>query len=140
LYLKAVPRITQAIAAFIILLALLTASEYLFGWDLGIDQWVVRDQISIADTRFPGRMSLTSVLNLCLIGIALLLSSRFRRQGVAQALAFVVGCLGLLSLAGYLYDVQSLYQIGQLSSIALHTSITFIVLGAGIFFAFQIAV
>jgi PAS domain-containing protein len=135
LSLKASPRITQAAAGLVTLIGLLTIAEYVFGWDLHIDQWLVRDQISPPGTGFPGRMSLIAALNFFLAGLSLL-SIRVRLLALAHALAFVVGYLGLLSLAGYLYNVQSLYQISGFSIIAIHTSIMFIALSLGTFFVY----
>ena len=135
LSLQGSPRITQLAASLIAAIGLLTITEHLFSWDLGIDQWLVPDHISPSGTVFPGRMSLVAAFSFCLVGTSFL-SIQFRRLSVAHALAFVVGYLGLLSLAGYLYDVQSFYQVSVFSTIAVHTSIAFIVLSLGIFFAY----
>ncbi len=127
------PRLAQFLAAFIILLGLLTVCEYAFGWNLGIDQLFIRDPITPTN-HFPGRMSPIAAINFCLIGTSLLLFIRTRRFALAQSLTLVAGFMSLLALAGYLYGVQPLYQISMFSSIALHTTITFLVLCVAIFF------
>jgi PAS domain S-box-containing protein len=127
------PRLTRVVSAINILLGGLTLAEYLFGWNLGIDEWLVREIIASPQLQPPGRMSFVSAVNLCLIGSSLLLLPR--RPGLAQGLALVIGLLGLLSLTGYLYGVHYLYTLVAFSAIAVHTAAAFILISLSLFFA-----
>ncbi len=49
----------------------------------------------------------------------------------AQLLALLTGFLSLLAFIGYLYDIHSLYKIFFYSSMALHTTISFMLLSCG---------
>jgi hypothetical protein len=80
------PRRAQIAAGLVALVGLLTLSQYLCGWNQGIDQWLVRDAQTAPDA-FPGRMSPASALNFTLAGAALLLLARTRLYSGAQALA-----------------------------------------------------
>jgi PAS domain S-box-containing protein len=131
LRLEAQPRVTQVTAVIVILIALLTLTQYLFGWDLGIDQWLVRDSAAIN----PGRMSQITTINFLGLGSALLLIC-VHRYTLAHLLTLVVGFFALVAFVGYLYNVESLYRIGSFSSIALHTTVMFIVLCVGVLVAY----
>jgi PAS domain S-box-containing protein len=116
-------RFALALAAAGLLISLLTLSEYWFGWNLGIDDYLFVD-LETAVTNFPGRMSLTTALCLVLAGSALIFTI-FRYYLAAQVVAVVVGFLGLLVLLGYLYNISSLYQVFVFNSMAVHSAVTF---------------
>ena len=63
----------QGCAALIALLGLFTLGEILFGWDLGIDQFLFRESLAAAGQSFPGRMGVMSALVFSFLGSALLL-------------------------------------------------------------------
>jgi PAS domain S-box-containing protein len=128
-------RVVIGLSTIVTIIGLLTLTEYIFGWNLGLDEWLVHDLPTAVQTSAPGRMSAVTALNFCLLGGSLLLAG-FGRQVLAQSFTLVVGFLALLAITGYVYDVQSFYQVFFFSSIALHTAITFSVLCLGIFFAY----
>jgi len=123
-------RLAPAGAALVLLIALLTLSEYLFGWDLGIDQLLVEDPAGAV----AGRMSLMTALSFLLVSGALLLLDVRRRNGqvMAQAAAMATGLTALLALVGYAYDVRSLYQFEPIGSMALHTALAFLALATAL--------
>src|SRR5437868_907178 len=82
-------RRTGHLCAFTIaVLGLLTLGEYLFGWDLGIDQLLFHDTARALGTSHPGRMPPTTALSLPVLGCALLLLDVSTRRGrhLAQVL------------------------------------------------------
>ena len=122
--------IAQACASIVALLGLLTLIEYRFGWDLGIDQILFKDSLGNP----PGRMSHGTAMSLIAIGAALLildLEVGPRKHRPSQYLLLLPALVGLLSLIGYAYGVQSLYSFGPYSSIALHTALLVVVLAVG---------
>lgn len=124
------PRLTQILAVLLTLLALLTLSQYIFGWNLGIDQFFVQD-LQTAQADAPGRMSPPTASNFILLGIALFLINS-RHAKLVQALVVIIAFIGLLAVTGYLYGVESFYRIANLTSVALHTGITFVIISLGI--------
>jgi signal transduction histidine kinase len=132
-------RIARIGASIVALLGLLVLSQYLIGWELGIDQLLVKDMFGGDGRQFnvPGRMAFVTALSFLLVGCALLLLDVKSRRGslAAQWLALVVAALALTALTGYLYGVQSLYVIPLNGSIALYTVILFGTLAIGILFA-----
>ncbi len=126
----------QIFALIVALSGLLTLSEDIFGWNLGIDQILFRDNGATASTDYPGRMAIATALNFSLLGCSLLLvkvKTRFVRLS-GQMLTHIVIFISLLALVGYAYGVQSLYKVSPFSSVALHTAITFLTLSIGILF------
>ncbi len=124
----------QICAGMVLLVGLLTLSEYLLGWDLGIDQMLFRDLAEAAETNPPGRMAVATALNFSLLGAGLLLLDAEAGPGhrPAQWLSLVVVLISLVALVGYAYGVQSLYGVGFYASMALPTVVGLLALAAGV--------
>ena len=123
--------IAKGCAIFVAIIGLLTLIEHTFIWNIGIDQLLFKDSFPDKVSSFPGRMSPTTALNFLLIGIAIFLldldietRSGFRP---AQLLAIFSSIISMFAFLGYLYNVESLYIIVAYRSMALHTTITFLV-------------
>jgi PAS domain S-box-containing protein len=129
---RALRRASRACAALGLLIAALTLSEYLGGWDLRIDQLLFSDAGS---SRFPGRMSIMTAVSLVLLDLALLLLDRDRAYPLAVALVSATLVIAWIALIGYLYNVASLYEVFPYSSVALHTAAALVLLAAGVLLA-----
>jgi signal transduction histidine kinase len=131
------PKVVSGICALaVILIAVLTLSEYVSGLNLGFDTLLFSQRFQTIDRTFPGRPSPHTAIDLLLIGSALLLSQRTgRAYRVAQRLALTAALIASLALVGYLYDVAFLYSISSHTGMALHTALIFIALSLGILFA-----
>lgn len=128
-------RLSQVGASTVALLGLLTLSQDLIGWDLNIDQLLVKDPGGgFRPVAAPGRMPPATALNFVLVGCALLLLDLQtpRGQQAAQCLALVVAAS---SLVGYLYGVESLYAVPLFGTVALYVALLFVALSIGILFA-----
>lgn len=126
-------RIGQACAAVVALAGMLTLSEYVLDLDLGLDQLLLKEPSGAVGTSHLGRMSPATALNFFLIGCALLLLETNRGIVPAQYLVLGAGVGSLIALVGYVYGVNSLYSISSAyTSMALHTTLTFLVLCFGI--------
>src|SRR4029077_13862326 len=103
--------LSQVCAVIIALIGLLTLSEFLFGWDLGIDNLIIRD-LHTLHTPHPGRMSPVSALGFVLLGAAFLMMDLETRSGKrpAQWLVLPVFLNSFVALLGYAYGVESLYR------------------------------
>jgi PAS domain S-box-containing protein len=133
---RAAQRAGQACAAVSALAGLLTLLEYTAGWDLGIDEILLRDLTTPASIH-PGRMSPITSLEMLLIGSALLLRHAGARNArwISEVLALTATFLSALALIGYAYGVSALYRIGVFSSMALHTAAGCALLSIGLLLA-----
>jgi signal transduction histidine kinase len=129
-------RAARACAALVALAGLLTLCEYLTGLDLRIDRLLFEGSLR-GGASFPGRPSPHTATGFLLVGSALLfLPAEARRaQRFAQPLASAALLVALLALIGYFYEVTFLYGITAYTGMALHTALTFVLLGLGILFA-----
>ena len=127
-------QLSNVCAGLVGLIGVLTASEYLCGWNLGIDELLVRDVARAVGTGSPGRMAPIAAFNFAAVGAALVLFARpsKRQRAVVHALMLAVLIGAILSLIGYLYGVEAFRGLASYTQIALHTSLTFVVLGCGI--------
>ena len=123
-------------AAVVTLIGLLTISQYLFNWNLGIDELLFQDNPNALFTSHPGRMGFNSALNFILVGICLEILARpknRRSYWYVQICALIAGLIALQVLIGYAYKVEFFARIASFTtSMALHTGLTFIVLCLGI--------
>ena len=110
-----------------------TLAQVVFELDLGIDQLLITEPPGAPGTAVPGRMAPPTALNFVLIGVAvvLLTGHSARRKRAAEYLAVVALALSGLVLLGHLYGVHTLYQLGTGETMALPTSMAFIMLAIG---------
>ena len=85
----------------------------------------------------PGRPAPTTAGLFLLIAVALLLlrTSRKRVHALVDLLASAVVAGAYLAIIGYLYHAPAFYTVPGYSSMALHTAIGHLLLGAGVFLA-----
>ncbi|MBI4726295.1 CHASE3 domain-containing protein [candidate division TA06 bacterium] len=119
-------------SAFVALLGLASLSQYLFGWNLGIDQLLFKEQPGAAFTTHLGRMAPPTAFNFALLGLALTLSSFGRRPRLGQSLALIAGLVGLLSMLGYFFGNQAIYFFPSWTQMAVHTAVCFVLLSVSI--------
>jgi len=117
-------------AGFLALLGLFTLAQYVFGLNLGIDQWLFQEDSAAKATSHPGRMSPATALCFLLLGLAMLLrdSASDAGKNVAPWLGQTIALIAFLAILGYSYGVQSLYQVATFTSMALHTASAFMAL------------
>ncbi|HRJ71863.1 MAG TPA: CHASE3 domain-containing protein [Terrimicrobiaceae bacterium] len=138
-----VARPTRAAAAWVALASLaamligaVSLSQYLFGWDLGIDQAFFPDEALPMKTSHPGRMAPVSGLCFLLVTTALLVhSAPFSvaiRAPLLRALGGSVAVIAVFALQGYVVDVVWEYRLWNYTGMAFHTAVCFALLGAGI--------
>jgi len=118
-------RCSQICAGLVVLIALLKASEYFFGWRLGLDHLGFYEDPAVIP---PCKMARATTLGFLLLGIALFLARDDRRIGLFQILSLLGGVLGWLGLSRYIYGGDALLSYGYM---AANTAVAFIILGAG---------
>jgi len=105
-----------------------TLFEYGSGIDLGIDQALAADSLSI---QFPGRPAPLTAASFIAMGLALY-AVRLPIVWLSHLPALTVAMTSLVVLMGYAYGTAALYSFGPYGSIAAHTAVCFIVLGIGV--------
>jgi len=125
----------QAMALVVALVGLATLAEYVFGWDLGIDQLLFKEPWGAVQTFAPGRMAPATAACFLLLGSALLLLGGRRAYWLTQSLTLAAHLISVVTLLGYLFNAGMLYGAGPYTTIALHTSFAFFVLSEGILFS-----
>ncbi|HEY3592716.1 MAG TPA: HAMP domain-containing sensor histidine kinase [Polyangiaceae bacterium] len=124
----------RGLAMATLVLGAVTLIQYIFNWNLGIDELLVADFPNHESRLFPGRMSPITATCFCLLGAALLsLDAPPSKWGGRLATLFGLPLLfvNLIALTGYLYDVRNFYQLGPYIRIAWLTAACFSSLGLG---------
>ncbi|MBE8970985.1 PAS domain S-box protein, partial [Nostocales cyanobacterium LEGE 12452] len=128
--------ISQVCAIAVTTIAALTLCQYLFGWNLGIDELVFRDSQTSIATSHPGRMGANTALNFILVSVALQIQihpKTHRSYWYAQIIALIAVLISFQALMGYAYKVKVLYGLAPYTtSMALHTAVLFLLLSLGI--------
>lgn len=120
------PRPAAVVAcALAAVIASASLAEYALGLDLHIDQLVFTDTSQL---EYPGRMAGATAVCILLLAVGRALLALGQRAA-AQTLGVLVLLASAVAVLGYAYGVRSLYRIGPLSTIALHTALALHVLG-----------
>ncbi len=138
--LKGNPQTTLMCGSIGIAIGGLTLVEYIANVDLGIDQLFMDHYITV-ETSHPGRMAPNTALCFLISGLTLLTATHNRIIYKGPSLAIlgtIVTGLGTLALVGYISGVEAAYGWSHLTSMAVHTSIGFIILGISFFIYGQI--
>ncbi len=123
----------QLLAALTAAVGLLSLTEHVIGWDLGIDQWLFQETAAdaIGSVR-PGLMAPITALDFLLLGLALLgldwtIWWRSRRYSPAQVLAGVAGVASIVGLLDFVLKSAISY-----THVALQTAVTLCLLSLGV--------
>jgi signal transduction histidine kinase len=111
-------------------IGILTLSQHIVGWNLGIDELMFVEAPGSPATASPARMGPVASFSLTAASAALLVMRR--RPKIAQTLALIVGTLAFVALVGYWYRVQELYSVAQYTGIAWPTAAALEVLSVGL--------
>ncbi|MGL1936550.1 MAG: response regulator [Fibrobacterales bacterium] len=133
LILKEKQKLALLLGVLVASIGLLTLMQYLFGLELGIDQ-VFMEHYVTTKTSHPGRMAPNTALCFLLTGVGLISFTRnirLKDVTVTSILGITMFTLGISALLGYISNIESAYGWGRFTSMALHTSIGFIILGIG---------
>ena len=121
-------RLGAGCAALAAMIALATLCEYVFGWRLGVDQFLFSDH-PIRRAPYPGRPAFNTALGVVLVaGAIVLLDVRLGRWWPSHALAGAAGALGLLALAGTATGATSLGDLATGQAIATTTALGLVML------------
>jgi PAS domain S-box-containing protein len=123
--------LARAMAGSACALGAATLGEYLFGWQLGIDELLVKDSVG-AFAVFHGRMSPFSASAFIILGFAVA-AVRIRLLDRAARIAAGLGlAIGMVSLVGYLWNADELTTDRWLPPVAINTAICFVAISIGV--------
>lgn len=98
--------IGRVLAALVALIGLLSLSENLIGWDLGIDELLAKELPGAMGVAKPNLMGPPAAISLLLTGLALMIFSRRDRRGVKAAQG-MAGMVSLISLWDHRIPLRS---------------------------------
>lgn len=107
--------------------------EYVTSSSWGIDTVLFERAVRAEGGTLPGRMAPITAGCMAATGLSLVVRPRWHR--VAHLGGLAVALAAMVALMGYLYGVSSLRHVGAYSTIALHTALSFVVLGIGLAWA-----
>ncbi len=128
------PRLTFICAAATATLASASILEYLFGANFGIDQLLGAAYIT-TKTSSPGRMSPTTALCFLVLAAGFVLSQtrlRSRRSAVLGVVGLLAAAVGATCTFSVFAGTSDALAWGNLTRVALHTALGFVVLGIGV--------
>ena len=120
--------VTNASLGVVVLIAVLTLGEYATGWNLKLDDFLIHD---VDSPQFPGRGAPATLFGLLGLVVAFALLQTRRSVALAQVILFVVLLAPLVTLGGYLYRAQGMYQHAPYPVIALNTAVALMLLCIG---------
>lgn len=118
-------RLMPAGAAFLALVGLFKLSEYVLGWDMGVDRLLFAEP---PNTPNPARMAPATALDFVLLAGSFALSQT-RRLLAFQSFAILGGCVAWLGLSRYVYGGEPLLPLAEMS---IHTALLFLIVNAGV--------
>jgi PAS domain S-box-containing protein len=124
-------RVATVIALTVATLGLASLAEYIFDWQLGIDELLFKDG-GTAFNVLRDRMPPLSAAAFVLTGFSLGIMRREAMRKVVNWGAGLVILIGAVSLIGYLWNAGELVTDAWMAPVAVNTAVCFVLLGAGI--------
>ncbi len=102
----------------------LTLAEYIWGLDLYLDEFFVKDNGVVKINPYPGRMSVSTAAGFLLIGLGLWgTTAKWLGRSVAQTMFHIVTLVSFVVGTGYIFQAPTLYRVSFLNSMALHSAL-----------------
>lgn len=126
-------RAARAFAAVAAVIGGLTVLEHLFGWELGIDTFLLSQPWGQRAAMAPMRMGPPASTSFLVLGAAIILATLgTRERRLASALAILPVAVASLSITGYWFGADQLFGVARFTGIAWQTSTILIALGVGV--------
>ena len=123
-------QLAQALALAAAAIGLATLGEHVFGWQLGIDQWLFEERPGAIHTNSLGRMSVYTASGFAAGGLALAALPWSKLRLPTQAAAILTIASGGVPLVGYLWNIGALTTASLTTPAAPHTALGLLMLGA----------
>jgi len=123
----------RVFAVLVAAIGALTLFEHIFGMNVGIDTLVSNRPWGQRASTAPMRMGLPASVSFFILGAGLFLGTRnLRARQLASALATIAVMIASLSLVGYWYGADQLFDVPRLTGIALQTSTILVAIAIGL--------
>jgi PAS domain S-box-containing protein len=124
----------RVFAGLVVALGAATLFEYGSGINLGIDEFLVRDDLAAAMIPAPGRMGANTAANFALAGAALLISQAGSSRAAlwSQLAATAALVITFSVLLGYVFGATVTAGLVSFTPMALHTATAFALLSCAI--------
>lgn len=131
---SALRKIILFFCLFIIgLISSINLYEYFFQKNIGIDELFMKDDLSLVETLYPGRLAPITACNFLLAVTAFsIIFLKVRNYKIAHSISLFLFATSLFSICGYLYGAQIFYNVFFNTKMAVHTSLAFFVLSIGL--------
>ncbi|WP_413561094.1 ATP-binding protein [Bdellovibrio sp. HCB209] len=121
-------KISRICGLVVMFFTALSFSQYLFGFDAGMDTFFVK-YFEPANTPFPGRMAASTCIALFLLGLAVFFNkATVFCQFIRVTAVAIVCCVGLVGIAGYMFNINSQFGWGSFARMAVHSAVCYITL------------
>jgi len=125
----------RAVGCLAAAVGLLTLAEYVGHVDLAIDELFMKHDIT-TETSHPGRMAPNTAICFVFMGLALGIRPRAwapaRRSLFEVVLASLAFGFSAVALSGYFTGLETAYGWGNLTRMAVHTSLGFVTVSSGL--------
>jgi len=130
-FLRRAPKLAGLFAIFLFIISFITMLQYIYQVNVGIDQ-LAMNAFTTVKTSHPGRMAPNTGTCFILTSIVLFLYG-FSKNSKTVVIAgyiilLIIGVLSFAALFGYMSGLSTAYGWGNLTRMALHTSIGFIII------------
>ncbi len=129
-------KISGWLGILVFLVGCITLSQYIFHTNIGLDQLLMQAYIK-KKSAFPGRMAPNTAICFIFSGLMLALNCFLKEKKwacySALFLNIVIGFLGLISILGYIFNIQAIYSWGNFTGMAVHTAVGFLLLSLASF-------
>jgi PAS domain S-box-containing protein len=129
------PRPASIAGYLLLLVGGLTLVEYIASVNLGIDELFMKHEITVKTSQ-PGRMAPNTAICFTLIGLAVAISPRRWSPAHRSLLRVILGSLtfglAVVALSGYFTKLETAYGWGNLTRMAVHTSVGFMLVSIGL--------
>ncbi len=128
---KKAPKLAFFLAALTTFVGALSFSQDIFNINFGIDEYFIKDvDALIRYEKSPGRPSPTTAVCFILFGIVLMLlpSKTNLKRKICQFALHTISLIAFVAILGYLFNIPAFYKLSFFTSMAIHTSATFLVL------------
>jgi signal transduction histidine kinase len=123
-----------ALGLFVFLIGLANFAQYIFGWDLNIDEFLFRDKSKIF-TVAPGRLAFLTSVSFMAIGLNIILVLIKKVKIFTRLMTIPAIAIGFSVQTGYIWHANEIVTGYWTTPVALNTAFSIMFLGIGLLLA-----